>query len=90
MKPPFGLTVQEKQMKRAAKKERNEIICADFKKLRREYPDENVSTLFNTLAYEYWKADKSHKGVPFPKTTNGVRYVVITNGDYSSKKRKKR
>lgn len=64
------------------KKERREaIICSDFQELRKQYPDIEITCIFDTLAEKYRKR-KSYSDMQYPKTGMGVRNVVIRKGFY--------
>lgn len=89
LKTALGPTVFDKALKAEALSERDKIICADFMELREKYPKDGITTIFNTLAYLYWRDNKEHKGIAYPMTSVGIRNVILKYGLYSSKNKEK-
>lgn len=82
-------TIEEKEIKRELQRRKDNAVCTDYIELLKQYPDEKVYTLFETLAQRYRKGETSVQGVLFPITTMGVRDVIVRNGLYAPKKQQK-
>ncbi|MCM1220098.1 MAG: hypothetical protein NC548_36970 [Lachnospiraceae bacterium] len=76
-------TIEEKRLREEMQRRKEQVVCADFLKLKEEYPNEKAYTLFETLAFKYRKGETGMEGIAFPITPIGVRYIIVKNNLYT-------
>ncbi len=74
-------TIKKRVLHQKKKECREATICSDFQELRQQYPDIEITCIFDTLAEKYRKR-KSYANMQYPKTGMGVRSIVIRKGFY--------
>lgn len=86
-------TLEDKKRRRESRRQMEDTVGTDFKALIKQYPNESVTCLFETLAGEYrkqkavinyHKQDDTIVEVKFPTTGAGVRNILERNGIYKS------
>jgi len=88
MKTKIARTVWDQYKRDPERKmERDRIVCADFKELKKAFPKAKITTLCNSLAYKYFMEDKPKI---FPKSSVGINDILVRNGLYSRRKQKNR
>lgn len=79
-------TIEQRLHRQEMRRQKDIEVCSDFKSLQLQYPDIEVSTLFDTLADKYRKGEMKLKGIAFPTSGMGVRDIIIRHGLYTPRK----
>lgn len=79
-------SMKQNELRKEAQIRKEQKICSDFLRLRNDYPNERISTLFDTLAEQYLVLNTKQPGLNMPITGMRIRQVIINNGIYTPAK----